>query len=458
MDIKDILEEIALPARSNKHGFKVTDKLEKIDEVLQREGSPFHLIKKSDHAWIFGQEEMEWGKKALLVSSHADIVKDIQHPFSELDEETHYFKGTYDNLGTNGASVDLMLNHEIPKNVYFSFTAEEESGRNTGAEFSYAYVRNRTGQAPDVIVLDVTDEGYDNDRLFTVEGLTAPAEEDRTRFLNTIYQIEGEKQSFEVVRMYKKDDNSFLPKSYRSTELTAADESYFYAKQKCLSFSMDLPTDGSMHSDSGLYTKEAVMYGYCASLAQMCYVLTNTYPEKVEALAEEKDAYVKRAEDTEFRKKKFFSYWGSSWTEEYPSIYHPIFGHSSAQERVTGSDEDYIDGQMSIADYLDPEDYGGSAGYPYSEDPDEFFESVDDGDPEFQEWYQNMEDLAYKSAIQYDKEHGLNQYLNDVITAPSVGLDFDEVPDELIDRLVSIWADAWQDAEYIHSMDDMDYD
>ena len=457
MDIKDILEEIALPARSNKQqGFKVTDKLEKIDEVLQREGSPFHLIKKTNHAWIFGQEAMEWDKKALLVSSHADIVKDIQHPFSELDEETHYFKGTYDNLGTNGACVDLMLNHEIPRNVYFAFTAEEESGKNTGAEFSYAYTRNRTGQAPDVIVLDVTDEGYDNDRLFTIEGLTAPTEKDRTHFLNTIYQIEGEKQSFEVVRMYKKDDNSFLPYSYRSKELTAADESYFYAKQNCLSFSMDLPTDGPMHSDSGLYTKEATMYGYCASLAQMCYVLTNTYPEKVEALAEEKDAYVRRAEDTAFRKKKYSSFWGSSWTEEYPSIYHPIFGHSPANERVTGSEEDYIDGQMSIADYLDPEDYGGETRYFYGDD--EFFESVDDGDPEFHEWYQNLEDLAYRSATQYDKDHGLNQYIVDILSAPSVNLDPDEVPEELIERLEMIWGDAWQDAEYIHSMDDMDYD
>ena len=92
MNIKDILEEISLPARSNKRGFKETDKLEKIEEILEREGSPFHLIKKSDHAWIFGQKPVEFGKEAVLVSSHADIVPDITKPFSEYDDEKKYYK------------------------------------------------------------------------------------------------------------------------------------------------------------------------------------------------------------------------------------------------------------------------------------------------------------------------------------------------------------------------------
>ena len=293
MNIKDILEEISLPARSNKHGFKQTDKLDKIKEILERENSPFYLIKKSDHAWIFGKEDIEFGKESLLISSHADIVSDITKPFSSLKDD--HFKGTYDNMGTNAACVELMLNRDMPDNVYFAFTAEEESGRFTGAEYALSFMRNRSGKYPSVIVLDVTYEGYNKNRLFTLEGLHAPAEDKRIKFLDLMLSGEGNEQSFEVIRMKKKDDNSFLPQSYQSSKTTDCDESYYYAKHDCLSFSLDLPTSGHMHSDSGLTVKEPVMYGYCDCLAQACYLITNSYPDRIEEIKAKKDDAVIKA-------------------------------------------------------------------------------------------------------------------------------------------------------------------
>ncbi len=422
MNIKEILEEISLPARSNKRGFKETAKLEKIEEILTREGSPYYLIKKSDHAWIFGQKPVEFGKEAVLVSSHADIVSEITKPFSEYNEETKYMKGTYDNMGTNGACVELMLNRELPDNLYFAFTAEEESGRFTGAEYSLAYVRNKSGVYPNVIVLDVTYEGYDNDRLCTLEGLHAPTEEARVELLNKMLDAEGSEQTFEVVRMKKKDDNSFLPKDYQAKATTECDESYYYARHDIVSFSLDLPTDGNMHGNSGLKTKEAVLYGYCDSLAAACYIMTNTYPDKIEELKSMRDACVLNARETPFPKSSYSGY--SSYYyggESTYRPYRPVFGKF---------DEEQIPGQMSIKDYID-----------VPEDTKSFEERLDE-DAELQEWYADLMSEAYASATCYERDD-VDTFLMDMMLMA----ELDDMPDELAEHLIGIFNEAWDDYE-----------
>ncbi len=423
MDIKDILDEISLPARSNKRGFKDTSKLEKIEEILERENSPFHLIKKSDHAWIFGKKNISYGKEVLLVSSHADIVPEIKKPFSELDEEKKYFKGTYDNMGTNAACTEIMLNREMPDNVYFAFTAEEETGRFTGAEYALAYVRNKSGNYPKVIVLDVTYEGYDHDRLCTIEGLHAPTEKERKGLLEKMMELEGNEQSFEVVRMKKKDDNSFLPKEYRAKSTTDCDESFYYAKQDCLSFSLDLPTDGSMHSDSGLRTKEAVMRGYIDCLTQTCYMMTNTYPDKIDDLKTSKDAYVLGAIDTDFYKTKTSSYFNSYYNAYNSSYtpYRPVFSKKN--------DDDYP-GQMSISDYID------------TEDNEKSIDEMRDEDPDFEMWYEEFLTSAYEIATAYDKDD-IGLFIEDMA---ALG-ELEYMPEELEERLIEIWNEAWIDFE-----------
>ncbi len=442
MDIKDILEEISLPARSNKRGFKETDKLEQIEEILKREGSPFHLIKKSDHAWIFGQKPIRYDEETVLVSSHADIVPEIKKPFSELNEETKYFKGTYDNMGTNGACVELMVNRELPDNLYFAFTAEEESGRMTGAEYALNYMINKSGQSPKVIVLDVTYEGYNHDRLCTIEGLHAPSEEERRALLQSLLTIEGQEQSFEVVRMKKKDDNSFLPESYQAKGTTDCDESYFYAKQNCTSFSLDLPTTGSMHSDSGLRTKQAVMWGYLDSLAAVCYLLTRSYPEKIEALKTDRDAAVLAARDTEFYEKitsssyGYYGYYG--WDCDYDLSAHPEYAKKQKEE---------IPGQMSFSDFMDMGDKKHNT-------PSRLDDRLEE-DQDFHEWYEQLMNYAYESASMYSREQYL-MYLNDI--AYYIGISLDDLEPELEEHLCMIFNDAWDDLESEGFYYEEDYD
>lgn len=331
MEIKEILEKIALPARSNKKGFKVADKLEAINSLLIEKNSPYRLIHKSPHVWLFGQKELEPDKRTLLISSHADVVDSIRNPYSSYDSDEKYFFGTYDNLGTNAAGVYLMLNEKLPSNVYFAFTADEETGRCNGAWHALHYVAQSTKRSPFVFALDVTDEGYDNDRLLTIEGLHARNEEFRVKMLEMFMETEGEEQSFEVVRLKKKDNNSFLPESYQSKEITVFDESVFYARANCNSCSICLPGEGDMHSDRGFYIKEAVMKGYCAGLAAAVLAFTTRSNPRLEELKKEKDLFTKEARDTAFHKEISYTY--------------PRYEFRDYSEQIPG--------QMSLADFDD---------------------------------------------------------------------------------------------------------
>lgn len=299
MDIKDVLEKIAKPARSNKDGFYETDKLQEIENLLNEQGSEFHLIEKTNHTWIFGKKEPSEGENVLMVSTHADIVSSIKNPSSALDEEKKYFKGTYDNLGTNGACASLMINEDLPDNVYFAFNSDEETGRCLGANDALIYIKDKVKKEPIILALDVTDEGYENNRLFTVEGLHGVNEFSRRKMLEIFMSTEGNSQSFEVVRLRKKDDNSFLPESYQSEELTVYDESVFYANHNCNSCSLCIPGDGEMHGDSGFYIKEPVMRGYEVSLLTNIYAFTNYNLDKINELKAKKDAYVEEAKGIE---------------------------------------------------------------------------------------------------------------------------------------------------------------
>ena len=301
-DLCETLERIAKkPARSNKNGFYDISKIAEIISFLCQKESPFRIVRASNNVFIFGQKDLYPGQDVLLVSSHADIVPEIWHPNASKDTDAHYFRGTFDNLGTNAACVSLMASEAVrlPDNVYFAFTAEEESGRMAGARDAYKIIKKETGIDPTVIVVDVTYEGFSNNRLFTLEGLSAPSEKARRNFLLSVCETEGEEQTFEVIRLNKKDDNSFLPGPYNAKPTSAPDESWYYDEKDCLSFSMDLPVAGSMHSDKGLLVKKPVFHGYVVSLFQMIYSLCNvSNPDMIDLrskLTGAKDYYVKLA-------------------------------------------------------------------------------------------------------------------------------------------------------------------
>lgn len=269
-----VLEKISLPARSNKKdGFIITDKLDAIDDILVN--SKYNKIYRSKNCVIYGQDTPKNGDKCILVSSHADIVSGITNVKSEY--KNGYYHGTYDNLGTNASAVSIMLNDDklVDKNVYFAFTAEEETGLCTGAEDAFKFITNNSKVNPLCIALDVTDEGYDENELISIEGLRG-SKQMKTTLRDKVVELNGDSLSFGVAKASSKEYTPFED-AYITCDYTEFDESSFYGRAlKQDSFSCCLPTDGYMHSNSGLNVKETAFIGYIYSLDTLLQSLTNT--------------------------------------------------------------------------------------------------------------------------------------------------------------------------------------
>lgn len=412
MNITDILHKLALPTNSKKKGFQNTEKLNAIKTLLEEADSPYQLLCENAQAWIFGKKNPEQGVPSILVSSHADIVDSIKNPYSKYMEEEKYYKGTYDNLGTNAACVYLMLHADIPDNIYFAFTADEETGRCNGAEFALAYMKYHTKKEPLIFALDVTEEGYDNDRLFTIEGLHAKTEKVRRQILQVFMDTEGEEQSFEVVRLKKKDDNSFLPKSYQAKDTSEYDESAYYAKRNCNSFSLCLPGEGYMHSNTGFYIKEAVMKGYILCLEAGLIAFSSKDISRIERIKKEKDLLVKDAKETAFH----------TITAYNNSYYHDSFSCFS-------QNDNQIPGQMSLSDYdvsFDMNDGNWSNNDPFLLDEllADFYEAAS-------YYNKNQFDMYYSdmcNAYGLKKEAELKKYLFEIFQESHY--DYDENEDE----------------------------
>lgn len=270
-----VLDKITLPARSNKKGFYETEKLDAIKDLISNVDCGFKVIHESKHSLIFGKGSLCVGKESILISSHADIVKGITKVSSELKDG--FYHGTYDNLGTNASAVSIMLleGNNLPDNVYFAFTSEEETGRCLGATDAYKFIHDSTKINPLCVALDVTDEGYYDNKLGSLEGLSAN-KNTALKIKRSFMDTEGENKSFCVVKMSKKDISPF-DKEYINGGITVFDESVHFGKKlKQNAFSFCLPTSGAMHSNSGLDVKEPVFIGYILSLMSFIYEYTNT--------------------------------------------------------------------------------------------------------------------------------------------------------------------------------------
>ena len=302
--LDDVLNHITLPARSKKSGWTDTAKLDAIEEYVSS-NSKYKVIDKTEHYTLYGKKDLSpYNEKPILISSHSDIVSSITEVSSQ--KNNNYYHGTYDNLGTNAAAVTLMVSESFPDNVYFAFTDEEETGRCFGADKVSDYIKTETNENPFCIALDVTDEGFYNNRLITLEGLSG-SDEEKKLITDAIMNTEGNSQSFDVVRNSLKE-NSYFNKDYLTSSTTVFDESIFYGKQKNLNaLSFCLPTDGYMHSNLGLDVKEPVFIGYIYSIASFIYSYTNTNSKKIDLYKDIKDSLIDIAKSIPKPLKTYFS-------------------------------------------------------------------------------------------------------------------------------------------------------
>lgn len=300
-----ILSKLAVMCRSNKHTFTVDDRIKVIREELK--DTEFNEISPNDSIFsMWAQDELEYlPENIVLISSHVDVVPGITECSSILREDGLY-SGTYDNLSTNAAMTILMKEFFIPENVVFAFTGDEETGRCNGAKSAVEYLLS-AGKKVTCIALDVTYEGFYENRLYSIENCTAPKIYEE-RFLNKVAltAINSEKeQSFCFVKAGPKHIPTKLDDKYLTLTTGMYDEAFAYRDMGCPALSFCLPCNGSMHSNSGVYIKQPVFEGYIISLANFIYEFTKSYPELVTIFKNEKSELLNRAKKIELPRLRF---------------------------------------------------------------------------------------------------------------------------------------------------------
>ena len=243
--------------------------------------------------------------------------------------EDGFYKGTYDNLSTNAAMLILMLEANLPDNVVFAFTGDEETGRCGGAKEVSKYLLEK-GANLTCIALDVTYEGFNENALMSIENCTAPQEE-KDEFLNKVANAamssENEK-SFCFVKAREGYIPSELKKEYLTPSSGMYDEAFAYRDMGQKALSVCIPCTGYMHSNSGLSIKQPVFEGYLLSIESLVLNLLKENPEKVEKNKIRKDYFLKRAEGIKYR----------PYTPSYSS---PNINNDYGRDDYDDEDEEY---------------------------------------------------------------------------------------------------------------------
>lgn len=289
---KEVMEALAKICRSNKRGF-IEGKTDKIDAIRD-------LMKDSGYHEILLPNAQIWRKDFstpidVVVSSHADVVDSITKCSSKLKEKDEgvYYSGTYDNAGTNAALVISALEGNLPDNTVIAFTADEESGRCSGAKQVLEYARN-SGYEPVCIALDVTYEGFDEGYLFTVENASSghKKEEDMS-FLNDLANAmiavdPEDDQGCCFVKLSKNGIPDEMDRKYLAKGSSWLDEAQIYGREHAKTFSLCLPCDGEMHDNRGVDVKQPTFEGYVNALEYMIYAMSKS--PNLQQILEEKKA------------------------------------------------------------------------------------------------------------------------------------------------------------------------
>lgn len=318
LEHKRILERLAVTSRSNKCKIIDYTRLNVIRDELK--GSLYQETQ-GDLCSIWSKVPIHQlkDKDIILVSSHVDIVDDMTQCFSILQKDGFY-KGTYDNEGTNAAITILMRENDIPENVVFAFTGEEERCTCAGAINALKILYENVNSIS-CIALDVTYEGYRSNQLMSLENMS-PSEKDPVAWMDKtfadILMTEPESKTFCFIRKEDTVVPSTAPLEYIENAYAMFDEATAYAHYGLPSMSLCLPCNGPMHSNSGVEVKQPVFEGYVISVASVIYAITKTHKKEIEQYKRAKqDLYEKAQKINKTIKKDIRPVTGNIKTESY---------------------------------------------------------------------------------------------------------------------------------------------
>lgn len=308
MEHSELLSRLAKINHDNTHKFKVTDKLDEIRNVLNSE-SPYKEIYPGKICSVWAKTD-NLPRDVILMSTHIDTVKNITKPFSELKDGI--YKGTYDNLATNAACCALMMEEDhLPDNVVFTFDGDEETGWCHGLKEAVKWLKSTGHNIIYGIAADVTYEGFYDNKLASYENMTGKKEDLNNMFEGFKSTEPDNMKTFSFVPISKDmiPDNAT---DYFEGSTGMLDEAFMFKDFGIPGLSICVPTEGNMHSDSGLQMKEAVFEGYILSLATAVYSLTHTHEGLIEAYKTAKENLTAEAAEIVIEKPKP-TYYGRTW-------------------------------------------------------------------------------------------------------------------------------------------------
>ena len=261
-ELMTVLQQLSVLNRGNGKVFTVTDRLDAIASLLRRSG--YQRIGAEGLFHIYARRPVEkLDGPVTIVSSHVDCERSITKCFTRvIDDET--LLGTFDNMITNAAIVELMLAGRLPDRVLIAFTGdEEEDGR--GAKDVIRFIKANGLEVLNIFVLDVTEEGWDSRADFTVE--------------NDFWDDSIGKQVIELVMKtgYRwkyvpgdpEDIPHYVPEDHVIPVEAYSDESWDYDEADLSCFSFCLPTKGEMHCDDGIFARTASFRRYTEVLERL---------------------------------------------------------------------------------------------------------------------------------------------------------------------------------------------
>lgn len=241
MAYTDLLRQLTVNCKDNGRAFIVDERIRTIRSLLA--DSSYQLWREGGLSFVYAKPGFFSSEYKVLISTHIDCV--YQHCFVE-DTDEAYLKGTFDNSATNAAVIDLMLRDELDDSVMIAFTGDEEINSQGAVEVMH-FLQQSEHRIDRAIVLDVTNEGWADEAVFSVEN-------DRGFDILSGYQIVNALQASQLPCVFLHD--------------AEPDETWEYGKGipgtypgiPC--FSLCMPVDGDMHSDAGVYLRPSSIEGY----------------------------------------------------------------------------------------------------------------------------------------------------------------------------------------------------
>lgn len=248
MDKIKILKAVSVINRDNGERFACSDRLDAISTLLWN--SNYRRINADGLFHLYSKKPLsDLPESFVVISCHIDCSFGITKCFAE-DLGNGMLKGTFDNSITCASVVDLMLGDTLPSNVVVAFTGDEECG-SVGAKDLVAFMKKQQKKCY-VIVLDVTDMGWDEGADFTVEN----------NFWNkslgtaVIDAVDSNNAGWRFVPSDPSNIPDFVPKEKTIFVEAEGDESWEYDELGIKCFSLCLPICGEMHSDRGVLARK----------------------------------------------------------------------------------------------------------------------------------------------------------------------------------------------------------